>query len=239
MKRKQRRAGLRLATILCWGWILTGCDRPDKETGEPHSGDVDKAAVLSKANITQEAVPACPPIVSAARGQVGKTTIYDPAYVRLDYPGGDVPIERGVCTDVVVRALRDALDMDLQKLVHEDMQAAFSAYPTIWGLKKPDPNIDHRRVPNLRRYLQRKGCSIAVTKEKRDYAPGDLVTCTVPPNAPHIMIVSDRTTREGIPLVIHNIGGGAKEENRLFAFPLTGHYRIRTEGSNHRIEQEP
>ncbi len=238
MKQKQPRAVLRLAGILCWGCLLPGCEESDKATGGPHSGDVTKAAVPPKRTVARETAPASPPIVAAARGQVGKTTIYDPSYLRLDYPGGDVPIERGVCTDVVVRALRDALDMDLQKLLHEDMKAAFSKYPKLWGLKRPDPNIDHRRVPNLQRYLQRKGCSITVTKEKRDYLPGDLVTCTVPPNRPHIMIVSDRKTGEGIPLVIHNIGDGTKEEDRLFEFPLTGHYRIRTEGSNHDIEHD-
>jgi uncharacterized protein YijF (DUF1287 family) len=89
------------------------------------------------------------PIVTAARKQIGKTVSYDPAYVGLEYPGGDLPIEKGVCTDVVVRALRDALTMDLQKLIHEDMKIAFSSYPKIWGLKKTDRNIDHRRVPNL------------------------------------------------------------------------------------------
>lgn len=128
--------------------------------------------------------------------------------------------------------------MDLQKLVHEDMRADFSAYPKAWGLSKPDPNIDHRRVLNLRRYFQRTGCSIAVTTNKRDYVPGDLVTCTVPPNRPHIMIVSDRKSTGGIPLVIHNIGGGTKEEARLFEFTLTGHYRISTKGSSNRVEQD-
>ena len=167
-----------------------------------------------------------PAIVSAARAQVGRTTIYDPSYVRLDYPGGDVPIDKGVCTDVVVRALRDGLGMDLQKRVHEDMRVAFSRYPKIWGLRRPDANIDHRRVPNLRRYFQRKGYSLAVTTRPGDYLPGDLVTCTVPPNRPHIMIISDRKTVRGIPLVIHNIGRGAQEEDSLFAFPLTGHYRV-------------
>lgn len=166
-------------------------------------------------------------IVAAARGQIGKTKIYDGSYVGLDYPGGDVPIERGVCTDVVVRALRDSVKMDLQELVHEDMKAAFRDYPTIWGLKKPDRNIDHRRVPNLRRYFERKGYSIGVTERKEDYRPGDVVTCTVPPNRPHMMIVSDRRAKDGIPLVIHNIGRGTKEEKRLFEFPLTGHYRIK------------
>ena len=166
------------------------------------------------------------PIVSAARNQIGKTTIYDPSYIRLEYPGGDVAIDRGVCTDVVVRALRNALDMDLQKLIHEDMTSAFSEYPKIWGLTKPDRNIDHRRVPNLRRYFERKDYSLPVTREKADYLPGDLVTCTVPPSRPHIMIVSDRTTQDGVPLMIHNIGAGAREENHLFSFPITGHYRI-------------
>jgi len=238
MKQKQPSGDLWLAGVLCCACLLAGCDPSDETNGKPRSGDDDRAAVPPRLNVAQETSPASPPIVSAARAQVGKTTIYDSSYIRLDYPGGDVPIERGVCTDVVIRALRDALDMDLQKLVHEDMKAAFLRYPNIWGLKRPDPNIDHRRVPNLQCYLQRKGCSITVTREKGDYMPGDLVTCTVPPNQPHMMIVSDRKTREGIPFVIHNIGGGTKEENRLFEFPLTGHYRIRTEGSNNRIEHD-
>ncbi len=167
------------------------------------------------------------PIVAAARSQVGKTVVYDPAYIGLAYPGGDVPLEKGVCTDVVIRALRKALSMDLQKLVHEDMKAAFPEYPTIWGLRKPDRNIDHRRAPNLKRYFERQGYSVPVTQKKEDYLPGDMVTCTVGRNLPHIMIVSDKKTRQGVPFVIHNIGSGAKEENRLFDFPMTGHYRIR------------
>jgi len=165
-------------------------------------------------------------IVKAARGQVGKTLVYDPAYVRLEYPNGDLPVERGVCTDVVIRALRDALDMDLQQLVYEDMKEAFSEYPDQWGLKQPDPNIDHRRVPNLRCYFERKGYSMSVSRRKKDYLPGDLVTCVLEGGRPHIMVVSDRKTRAGVPFVIHNIGAGAKEEDRLFDFPITGHYRI-------------
>ncbi len=228
MRQRQPRGALRLAGILCWGCLLAGCEQSDQATSKPHSAEVAKV-VLPKPKVVQETAPASPPIVSAARAQIGRTTIYDGAYVRLDYPGGDVPIEKGVCTDVVVRALRDALDMDLQKLVHEDMKVAFSEYPDIWGLKKPDRNIDHRRVPNLQRYFQRTGCSITITTDKRDYMPGDLVTSMVPPNRPHIMIVSDRKSTEGVPLVIHNIGRGAKEEARLFEFPLTGHYRIEHE----------
>ena len=165
-------------------------------------------------------------IVGAARSQIGVTVSYDPAYVALSYPGGDLPREKGVCSDVVIRALREGKKMDLQKLVHEDMKANFAKYPKIWGLRRTDRNIDHRRVPNLRTYFKRKGCAVPVTKKPGDYQPGDLVTCTVPPNLPHIMIVSDRRSSRGVPLVIHNIGRGAREENVLFTYPLTGHYRL-------------
>lgn len=163
-------------------------------------------------------------IVTAARARIGVTTTYDPSYVGLKYPGGDVPNDRGVCTDVVIRALRKS-DIDLQKLVHEDMKAHFSAYPKIWGLKRTDRNIDHRRVPNLQTFFKRRGFSLPVTKRAGDYQPGDLVTCTVPPHLPHIMIVSDRKATDGTPLVIHNIGRGTREEHSLFTYPLTGHYR--------------
>jgi uncharacterized protein YijF (DUF1287 family) len=166
-------------------------------------------------------------LVGAARAQIGVTLAYDPAYVRISYPGGDVPPERGVCTDVVVCAYRSALSVDLQKLVHEDMRSSFTAYPAQWGLKRPDPNIDHRRVPNLQAFFRRKGVSLPVTSKAADYQPGDLVTQMLPGNLPHIGIVSDRRSADGArPLVIHNIGAGAREEDRLFAFPITGHYRF-------------
>lgn len=166
------------------------------------------------------------PIVTAARAQIGLTVIYDSAYVSLSYPGGDVPRNRGVCTDVVIRALRDAMRMDLQQAVHQDMRSAFEKYPKLWGLARPDRNIDHRRVPNLVCYFQRRGYTLPVTTDPMDYLPGDLVTCTVGANLAHIMIVSDRLNADGVPLVIHNIGAGTQEEDRLFAFPHTGHYRI-------------
>lgn len=166
-------------------------------------------------------------IVEAARSQIGKTVTYDGAYVALKYPGGDVPMAKGVCTDVIIRALRKGKELDLQKLVHEDMKANFSQYPKNWGLKRTDRNIDHRRVPNLKTYFKRKGYSLPVTKKKEDYLPGDLVTCTVPPNLPHIMIVSNRKGSKGVPLVIHNIGRGAREEGSLFTYKLTGHYRLK------------
>ena len=162
-------------------------------------------------------------IVEAARKQIGVTITYDPAYVSLEYPGGDIPKERGVCTDVVIRALRKGLDKDLQKLVHEDMKTAFSKYPKIWGLSRPDKNIDHRRVPNLIAFFKRRHTSVDVAK--KDFRAGDIITCTVPPNLPHVMIVSDRKNSGGLPLVIHNIGSGTREENRLDDFPITGHFR--------------
>ncbi|MGC6427734.1 MAG: DUF1287 domain-containing protein [Akkermansiaceae bacterium] len=163
-------------------------------------------------------------LAEAARSQIGITTSYDPSYVGLKYPGGDVPKSTGVCTDVVIRALRE-MNFDLQQLVHEDMNANFPKYPKIWGLKQTDKNIDHRRVPNLQTYFKRRGISLPVTKKKESYCPGDLVTCMVPGNRPHIMIVSYKKAKDGTPLVIHNIGGGAQEEDSLFDFELTGHYR--------------
>jgi uncharacterized protein YijF (DUF1287 family) len=166
-----------------------------------------------------------PAIVKAARSQIGVTTSYDPAYVSLPYPGGDVPKDRGVCTDVIIRALRTAHQKDLQRLVHEDMRANFSAYPKRWGLTRPDRNIDHRRVPNLQTYFKRSGYSLPLQKDPARFLPGDLVTCTVPPHLPHIVIVSDKKSPNGTPLIIHNIGQGTREEDALFKFPHTGHYR--------------
>lgn len=166
-------------------------------------------------------------LANAARVQIGRTVRYDPAYQSIKYPNGDVPMDRGVCSDVVVRAFRVALGLDLQKLVHEDMERDFKEYPNNWGLESPDKNIDHRRVANLQTYFKRMGWFIAVSKRADDYKPGDLVACIVPPNLPHIMVVSNRKNLLGRPLVIHNIGAGTKEEDRLFEFPLTAHYRIK------------
>lgn len=166
-------------------------------------------------------------LVSAAKEQIGVTLHYDPAYVRLRYPMGDVPIERGVCTDVVVRAFR-RVGFDLQELVHRDMKQAWAAYPhpAKWNLKRPDPNIDHRRVPNLATFFSRHGVSLGISKDARDYAAGDIVTWKVPPGLPHIGLVADVRTAAGVPLVIHNIGSGTRMEDRLFSYPITGHYRF-------------
>lgn len=165
-------------------------------------------------------------ITAGARQQIGVTTSYDPRYVKLAYPGGDVPTHTGVCTDVVVRAVRTA-GIDLQKEVHQDMLKNFSAYPQNWGLKKPDRNIDHRRVPNLMRYFERK--HIAVSEKwtsPETYLPGDIVAWKLAGGLLHIGVVTDKKSG-ATPLVIHNIGAGAQEENVLFAYPVIGHYRIR------------
>lgn len=164
-------------------------------------------------------------LIAAARSQIGVTRFYDPSYSRISYPNGDVPRERGVCTDVVIRAFRDALQVNLQRHVHEDMKAAFSAYPPNWGLKRPDRNIDHRRVPNLETYFKRKGASLPLVPEPDDLKPGDLVTQRLEGGLPHILIVSDRTDTAGRPLAIHNIGLGAREEDALFNARIVGHFR--------------
>jgi uncharacterized protein len=165
-------------------------------------------------------------LITAAESQIGRTLRYDPAYTQLAYPDGDVPIAKGVCTDVIIRAYRDGLGADLQRLVHEDMRASFSAYPKKWGLKRPDRNIDHRRVPNLMTYFKRKGASLPVSDNGRDYLPGDVVTMNLPGNLTHIVLVTHRPSDDGSrPLCVHNIGAGARLDDTLFTFEITGHYR--------------
>lgn len=167
------------------------------------------------------------PLVESAKKQIGVTTQYDPSYQSLDFPNGDVDPKAGVCTDVVIRALRDAHQYDLQSKVHSDMKNHFSQYPKIWGLKRTDRNIDHRRVPNLRKFFLRQGFSLGIHEKSNDaFQAGDIVTCVVPPNQPHIMIVSDRKNSTGVPYVIHNIGSGTSEDDCLLQYKLTGHYRF-------------
>ena len=165
-------------------------------------------------------------VLDNAHAQVGTTVLYDPAYVDLPYPGGDVPADRGVCTDVVIRAFR-AAGLDLQQIVHEDMKAHFSAYPKNWGLSRPDTNIDHRRVPNLMTFFTRQGKSLPVTTNAADYQPGDVVTWSIPGGVPHIGLVVAEISSEDPArhLMIHNIGAGAKMEDVLFGFKVIGHYR--------------
>ncbi|MDR1969382.1 MAG: DUF1287 domain-containing protein [Burkholderiaceae bacterium] len=164
-------------------------------------------------------------LVAAARAQIGVTLRYDPAYSVLAFPHGDVERGKGVCTDVVIRAFRDALGLDLQALLHADMRAHFSAYSNIWGLRHPDRNIDHRRVPNLMTFWSRQGARLPVTNHVADWRAGDIFTSLVGGRLPHTGIVSDRKTEWGEPLVIHNIGAGTQEEAVLFEHRLTGHFR--------------
>lgn len=173
------------------------------------------------------ALPTTPKVaklIAAARAQIGITTRYDGAYTVLRYPGGDVPRGRGACTDVVVRAYRDAFGLDLQPLVHDDMTKAFAAYPHGWGLKAPDANIDHRRVPNLATWLKRHGAALPVPADPSGWRPGDIFTSRVGPHGTHIGLVSDRRGRRA-PFILHNIGAGTREEDALLDWPITGRFR--------------
>lgn len=150
---------------------------------------------------------------------------YDPSYFSIDYPNGDVPSGKGVCTDVIIRAYRK-LGIDLQREVHEDMRAHFAKYPKNWGLSKPDKNIDHRRVPNLMTFFGRHGNTLSITTNSADYKPGDIVCWNLGGGITHIGIISNKKNPSGSrPLIIHNIGSGQVLEDMLFNFKIIGHYR--------------
>jgi uncharacterized protein YijF (DUF1287 family) len=166
-------------------------------------------------------------LVAAAVERTHHPVRYVSAYVRIPYPGGDVPPDTGVCTDEIIRTYR-AVGVDLQKEVHEDMLPNFTAYPNKrrWRLAHPDSNIDHRRVPNLMVFFQRKGESLPTTARAEDYAPGDLVTWDLGGGVPHIGIVVDQRIRwSNHYMIVHNIGEGPKMEDVLFNWKITGHYR--------------
>lgn len=195
----------------------------------------------SCADPATEPPPQAKKLVAAAMERTTHTVCYDGAYMKIAYPGGDVPDNTGVCTDVVIRSYR-ALNIDLQKEVHEDMAENFALYPNNWGLSKPDSNIDHRRVPNLQTFFSRKGVALPVTDKSGDYKPGDLVTWAVPPNLPHIGIVTDRYTVFGKrPYIVHNIGQGPKLDDMLFQYKITGHYRYYdpSDEQEHSVSKQP
>ena len=199
-----RRAALEgvVAALAC-AW--TGLGRPDAVRAEP--------------------LPFGKRLADAALAQCGITVLYDPAYARVAYPLGDVPEDRGVCADVVIRAYR-TLGIDLQERVHKDMTAHFSLYPHLWALRGPDSNIDHRRVPNLETYFRRFGQTLPSGRDSHVYAEGDLVTWRLDGHLPHIGIVTAALSVDGArPLVVHNVGAGARHEDALFAYPLAGHFR--------------
>lgn len=204
-------AAVLLAAIVLTSWL------PDKAPAQQAA-----AAINEK-----QAGKPSEKLVRAAIERTRHRVVYDGAYLRLAFPMGDVPADRGVCTDVVIRAYRAGLGIDLQVLVNQDMKRAFAVYPNIWGLKRPDPNIDHRRVPNLEAFLRRHGQSLPITRKGTDYQPGDLVTWRLQgTNLPHIGIVTDKRSTDGLrPLIAHNIGAGPKLEDMLFEHPLTGHFR--------------
>lgn len=222
----------KLTLLICVAFVgSAGCG--DERSAEPSDsgglGRVDTTerhdAVPEVAVVDDQPDTPVDRLIAGALEQVGKTTTYDPAYVKLEYPGGDVPIERGVCTDVLVRAFRKA-GVDLQVLIHEDMTAAFKSYPNLWGLSRPDRNIDHRRVPNITTFLHRTGKAVPVTKHGGDYLPGDIVVWRLPNGRLHTGIVSNvmvsGTQRHK---VVHNIGAGAQLEDMLFRFEITDHFR--------------
>ena len=152
---------------------------------------------------------------------------YDPSYFRLDYPNGDIPPNKGVCTDVVIRAYRK-IGIDLQKEVHKDMKENFDKYPKNWGLSHPDKNIDHRRVPNLMTFFERHGITLSITQNPIDYQPGDIVCWNLGGGITHIGIVSTKNIENGEkPLIVHNIGSGQVLEDMLFDFKIIGHYRFK------------
>ena len=152
---------------------------------------------------------------------------YDPSYIAIKYPNGDVPANKGVCTDVIIRSYRK-LNIDLQKEVHEDIKANFSKYPNLkkWGLKKPDTNIDHRRVPNLEIFFKRKGTKLYVSTNAMDYKTGEIVTWMINGKLPHIGIVTNKKSADGNrPLLVHNVGSGQVLEDCLFSYKIVGHFK--------------
>lgn len=164
-------------------------------------------------------------LVEAARERTQKMIAYDGSYRQINYPMGDVPDNIGVCTDLIIRSYRK-LGIDLQELVHLDMRANFSRYPKKWGLNSTDANIDHRRVPNLQVYFQRHGEILLNNHKVENFRAGDMVTWMLPGNLPHIGIVSDSyVAHTDRPKIIHNIGRGPEEDDILFKYKVTGHYR--------------
>lgn len=180
------------------------------------------AGIKARARPARDAIKA---LLDSAREQSTVTKHYDPRYAKIAYPGGDVPRETGVCSDVIIRAFR-AVGIDLQEKVHEDMESHFAVYPRKWNLSRPDTNIDHRRVPNLMTYFSRLGKALPINESARYFQTGDIVAWDLGTGQTHIGIVSDeRTLFLQRPLIFHNIGAGVKQEDVLFQWRVIGHYR--------------
>jgi len=230
----RRRACLRLV-LPCLSLLLlaaAGCGAarttPQARASEPAAAGATAAPSpgMSPAARPSSGSPFLDRLVEAAVERTTFQVRYDPAYVPIPYPGGDVPADTGVCTDEVIRSYRK-VGVDLQKEVHEDMRANFGLYPRAWGLSKADPNIDHRRVPNLMLFFERQGASLPVTQSAADYRPGDVVTWDLGGGLTHIGIVVNvpSPADPGRMQIVHNIGAGPQLEDVLFAWKITGHYR--------------
>jgi len=220
---KTNRSNLSWLAVFIVLLAFAGCQRHSASIGSATGTRVPPRS--TEWPVPENASPQLRPFLASAIEQTRVTTGYDPAYVRIDYPGGDVPPETGVCSDVLIRAFRKA-GIDLQKEVHEDMSAAWSAYPQRWGASGPDSNIDHRRVPNLMTFFKRKGKELPATTSREDYLPGDVVSWDLGGGVGHIGIVSNLASESPKHfLIIHNIGAGTRAEDVLFNWKITGHYR--------------
>ena len=219
--KRNRIAGLRLLLLIC---VLAG-GACHVQTQVVNRGPAVPPNPTVRP-LPDNASPQLKQMLEGAIAQAGVTTSYDPSYVALEYPGGDVPENTGVCSDVVVRAFRKA-GVDLQKELHEDMKTARSEYPTRWGAIAPDRNIDHRRVLNLMTYFKRQGKSLPISNSATDYQPGDIVAWELTGGIDHIGIVTNMLSDSGDRyLIVHNIGAGTRIEDVLLVWTIKGHYRF-------------
>lgn len=206
---------MKLYLILLLFSFSLGCKKPENNTSNLHESTI---STIENPKTFQEKLS------NAALSIIDSNVIYTPDYTTIKYPNGDVPAKTGVCSDVVIRAYRK-LGIDLQKEVHEDMKVNFSKYPTKWGLKKTDTNIDHRRVPNLEVFFTRKGTKLPISEDANDYKTGEIVTWMINGKLPHIGIVTHKKSADGKrPLLVHNVGGGQVLEDCLFNYEIVGHY---------------
>ena len=220
---RRRVRSVRLLVVILLLASTSACASRAGETKQPTSGAARLQGLIRKP-VSND--PRIKKVVDSAIEQTQLTFEYDPAYAKLDYPGGDVPIVRGVCADVIVRAFRSA-GVDLQKDVHEDMNRNFARYPDNWGARRPDSNIDHRRVPNLMTFFKRSDRSLPISKQSSDYLPGDIVAWELDNRLLHIGLVTDAVAEKTQNYqIVHNIGAGARLEDVIFNWKIIGHYRM-------------
>lgn len=220
------RSGFTVLLFFCLAFS-PACQRDDTTSTRVNQTESSSSGIHADPKLVEIESDAIRKILQNAHEQTKHTTSYTQDYFSIPYPNGDVPIETGACTDVIIRAFRNA-GVDLQRQVHEDMAGNFGTYPQKWGLTKTDTNIDHRRVPNLQTYFERRGKARPVTVDPKDYEPGDVVSWDLDGKGmTHIGIVSNlwnETSKRF--LIIHNIGRGAQAEDRLFEWKVTGHFRF-------------